>query len=119
MAIMVMTNRPSTLLRAIKDAIKDSSVRTWEVDPDGDFTHSTSSGQFDGKAWLSPSVGDGCLTFTIVPTKSGTISTALYGIYHGRFSEMLLSHFDNMFQNIVITALAAEGDVVQGSGVRK
>lgn len=29
----------------------------------------------------------------------------IYGIYHGRFIEMLLSHFDDSFSNASATAL--------------
>jgi hypothetical protein len=34
----------------------------------------------------------------------------VYGVYHGRFVEMLLNHFDNRFSEATVTALPSKGD---------
>lgn len=117
MAILVFTPNPEALLHAIRHGIDAGHIQTWEYDGDGDFTHTPASGQFDGRAWFQPSVTPGCLAFNILPQKTKNITVSLYGIYHGRFAEMLLNHFDSMFSNLTITALARLdwGDVVAGT----
>jgi len=43
------------------------------------------------------------------------INAQLYGLYHGRFIEMLLTHFDKDFDKVYATALAKAGeDIVDG-----
>lgn len=118
MAIFVYTADAHALLSAIQEEVaKGDHIKTWKMDGDGDFTHSPASGQFEGRAWFQPSIMPGCLAFNILPQKTGVISVSLYGIYHGRFAEMLLNHFDQMFTNLTLTALARLdwGDRVVGS----
>lgn len=102
MAIEVKTSTPKWLLDAIKKAIDEGEIATWEYDADGDFTHKPD--QWRNKAWLSPRVSTGALSFGIVGTKSGDMGKLVYGVYHGRFIEMLLSHFDGDFSTASATA---------------
>ena len=44
------------------------------------------------------------LIFGIVGNKQVKMTKSLYAVYHGRFSEMLLSHFDDEIDEIEITA---------------
>mgnify|MGYP000431422721 CR=1 FL=1 len=37
---------------------------------------------------------------------------SVYAAYHGRFAEMLLSHFDSKIDRIEISSLASSGDMV-------
>jgi hypothetical protein len=115
MAINVETSAPKGLLGAIKKAIDEKHVQTWEYDKDGDFTHTAT--QWNRKAWLRPSTENGALRLTIVPPQNSTISTEIYAIYHGRFVEMLLAHFDQSFSEVSVTAVATSGDILKGSGV--
>lgn len=111
MALIVTTPTPIELLDAIKRAITEGRITTWECDDDGDFTHSAS--QWKHRAWLSPRIeeGDQQLIFTTVSPIETTISVTVYAVYHGRFAEMLLAHFDAMFTDIECSAL---GDVELG-----
>jgi hypothetical protein len=61
---------------------------------------------------LKPNLGPNALTLNIVRPSSGSISSEVYAIYHGRFIEMLLAHFDGLFGNANASALAAEGDII-------
>jgi hypothetical protein len=115
MAINVETSGPKSLLGAIKKAIDDKQVQTWEYDKDGDFTHTTA--QWNKKAWLHPSTENGALRLTIIPPQNSTISTEIYAIYHGRFIEMLLAHFDQSFSGASATAIPTSSDILTGSGV--
>lgn len=110
MAITVTSSAPQALLAAILKAIKDGHVDTWQF-KDGYFTHSPS--QWRGKAWLKPSIANGTLALNIVHSQDQNVSTEAYAVYHGRFIEMLLAHFDKMFDSARSSAMPAPGDAVQ------
>ncbi len=112
MAVRVYCESPGTLLRKIKAAIRDGSIETWEVDDAGDFTHVPE--QWSKKAWLRPKIMDDHLIFNIVGQESKPMARAVYGVYHGRFIEMLLNHFDRDFDRAYATALGAKGDYIEG-----
>ena len=97
MSIVVVTSKPKTLLAAIKKAIDDKDVETWEYDSDGDFTHTPP--QWRQKAWLRPVVQEGQLTFKLLPQKDVSLTNAVNGVYHGRFIEMLVTHFAEQFSS--------------------
>ncbi len=111
MAIIVSTDNPSGLLSAMKRAVDDDKIATWSYDGDGDFTHTAD--QWRQRAWLRPKIGEGRIVFNIVPPRAKTISRIVYGIYHGRFIEMLLNHFDERFTRASATALPTVGDRVK------
>ena len=113
MAIIVKTENPSQLLSKIKASIREEKIVTWEVDSDGDFTHVPE--QWKHKAWLCPKITEDTLNFNILGTKSKSISTVVYGVYHGRFIEMLLSHFDKSFSSARATALPTKNDKIKPS----
>lgn len=110
MAVIVLTPTPSELLAAIKSEIGSRKIETWSVDKDGDFTHTRP--QWINKAWLRPSVQTDRLVFNILTPKGEKMSRAIYGIYHGRFIEMLLDHFDLKFTEARATALPVDGDIL-------
>jgi hypothetical protein len=110
MAIRVTTGQPSTLLAAIKKAINERKVETWSCDSDGDFTHTPP--QWSKKAWLRPHVETGALVFTIINPQGVTLTKEIYVVYHGRFVEMLLAHFDNSFSNAETSTPVVAGNRV-------
>ena len=107
MAVIVQTGLPMELLASIKKAIDDGHMRTWSYDRDGDFTHTPDQWKF--KAWLRPLVVLGSLRLGIVANTEVTMSKALYGIYHGRFIEELLTHFDTDMSAIAATPMPLGG----------
>ena len=113
MAVRVFCKSPGTLLNNIKARINDGSIETWAIDADGDLTHSPV--QWKDRAWLRPVLLEDRLVFRIIPPKGKHITRAVYGVFHGRFIEMLLRHFDLEFDRAVATALPADGDIVKGS----
>jgi hypothetical protein len=110
MAIRVFCDKPRTLLADIKAAIENEEVITWKVDSDGDFTHTPE--QWRNRAWFRARIFDDRIVFNIIGSKTKTLSREVYAVYHGRFVEMLLSHFDKEFERVSATALAAAGDIV-------
>jgi len=111
MAVIVKTSNPTQLLKLIKKKIDDRSIDTWTYDSDGDFTHSPE--QWKNKAWFNPKIYSNELRFGILGQKDTTMKTHIYGIYHGRFIEMLLNHFDSSFTNVQATAQKTEPDNFQ------
>lgn len=108
MAIIVKTQTPDDLLKKIKNAIDEGTVRSWSYDKDGDFTHD--SEQWTKKAWLRPKSYSSELRFGILGQKEIKLSRQIYGLYHGRFIDMLLTHFDSEFNMATASALKTEPD---------
>lgn len=109
MAIAAFTRDPAALLSSIKKAIDDKKVETWKYDKDGDLFHTPE--QWRGKAWLRPIVQQGMLVLGLVGQQNVQMSKLIYGVYHGRFIEMLLTHFDDKFTTVNATAVGDSGDL--------
>lgn len=103
MALIVKTSNPSGLLSDIKKAIDSKSIQTWSYDSDGDFTHSPE--QWQHKAWMRPKVCNDQLHFGFIGNKDVNTTKLLYAVFHGRFTEMLLNHFDDKLSNVQATAM--------------
>jgi hypothetical protein len=113
MSITVETAAPKALLAAIRKAIDEKRIETWQYDADGDFTHSAT--QWNRKAWLRPSIYGNSLSLSILPPQDCAISTEVYAIYHGRFVEMLLAHFDQSFAQANASALPTSADILRSA----
>ncbi len=105
------TANPQQLLASLKEAISNGRIETWS-DQNGDFTHKP--GQWVHKAWLRPSIKESKLRFAIIRPKNLSINSEVYAVYHGRFIEMMLAHFDQQFSNGAATALPIAPDQVAG-----
>lgn len=112
MAIQVNTDDPQALLDLVYASIDEGSIETWNYDEDQDFIHDTPDGQWEGEAWLRPTLKKGALVLNIVPPVKG-VSMEAYAVYHGRFIEMLLAHFDEYFSEAFATAKATGDDRVR------
>jgi hypothetical protein len=102
MAIVVSVADPSGLLQKIRLGVGEEKIETWRVDSDGDFSHSPP--QWINKAWFRPVIGPESLMFGLLGVKNTSMTKSVYGVYHGRFIEMLLSHFDGEFVSVSATA---------------
>lgn len=111
MAIIVTTASPRKLLTDIKAAIDEKKIDTWKYDSDGDFTHSPD--QWNNRAWFRPDIRTDGLVFMILTPRQTAMSSTVYAVFHGRFIEMLLAHFDIDFSTVMATALPSHGDVVK------
>lgn len=103
--------------------IANQKIKTWSHSKFGAtdyFTHDVPSGQW-GKAWIKETKrtplldGKYEVTYTVHTVKGTNMSSITYAVYHGRFAEMLLSHFDSLFQEIELTSLPRWGDTVESS----
>jgi len=111
MAIIVYTEDPEKLLQSIKETIDGGEIATWAYDSDGDFSHTAP--QWNKKAWLRPNSQEDRIVFNILSPLETKMSRTVYAVYHGRFIEMLLSHFDLLFASARATALPTKSDVLE------
>jgi hypothetical protein len=109
MAIIITNANPANLLKEIYKAIDDKKIVTWIYDKDKDFTHKTD--QWENKAWLRAKVYDKELRFGILKRQDENLTATIYSIYHGRFIEMLLAHFDSAFGDAIATSQKTDPDI--------
>lgn len=108
MAIIIKTTKPSVLLADIKEQIDQKKIETWLVDRDGDFTHDADQWRY--RAWLRPFVEENRLVMGILCRTDKNISVSEYAVFHGRFVEMILTHFDEMCTEVTATSLPTKYD---------
>lgn len=111
MALIVKTSNPQGLLTEIKKAIDSNSIQTWSYDSDGDFTHIPEQWKFKG--WMSPKILIGELHFGFLGNQEVVTTKLIYAIYHGRFAEMLLNHFDDKFSSVQATSMPTDLDRIK------
>lgn len=107
--IQVRTNDPEGLLDKIREAIENKVVVTWLLDNDGDFFPTQE--QWIGKAWITPLIRKdvpNSLYFGIIESKLQRMTKAIYGVFLGRFAEMLLTHFDTDMESLYISPLLVD-----------
>ena len=74
----------------------------------GDYTMTPS--QWHKQAWMRPQEKAGMIVkFGIIPRRDAKLSKEVYAVYHGRFAEMLLAHFDNNIQSLEISPMLVHG----------
>lgn len=121
MAIAVKATDPANLLALIYEAIgkknEKGGIATWVIDRQGRFTHSTSGEeQWLDAAYFQPIVSnekDGqILRFYIIRPEGQIISERVYGTYHGRFIEMLLTHFPGELSTVAATSTPSGRDLI-------
>ena len=110
MSVHLVTPYPNSLLSSFKKAIDDGRIVTWSYDTAGDFTHVPD--QWKYKAWMRPKVQNDRLILIILKPTNGKINKEVYAVYHGRFIESALAHFDTDITNALATPLPADGDLI-------
>lgn len=113
MAVNFSTSNPQALLDTFKKAIDDGHIVTWSYDRDGDFTHTPD--QWKHQAWLRPSISNGMLTMNFLANNTIRTTKTVYGVYHGRFIESMLTHCDGLFSVGAATAMPTNSDRIQSA----
>lgn len=108
MAIIVNGCNPTELLNRINEEIRIGHIDTWIIGRGMEFTHIPT--QWCGYAWMHPrrelfATSPQQLVFGIRPSNQHILTKEVYGVFHGRFAEMLVNHFDYMFTNLTVTSL--------------
>ena len=96
-----------------KKRIEEGKIDTWSCDKDGDFTHNVDQWRFH--AWMRSFVESERVVFGVVGRKDKNLSVLDYAVYHGRFVEMLLRHFDKDCSDISVSPLGTKYDLIQTS----
>ena len=111
MAIFVTVDNPASFVQDIKKGIDEKTIQTWEYDSDGDFTHSPD--QWKNSAWIRPHEEAKRVVFGIVDRKDRNSSVVEYAVFHGRFVEMLLEHFDSRCEEISVSPMGTSYDIIE------
>ncbi len=110
MAVIIKATSPDRILRSIYRRIDEREIRTWAYDDAGDFTHTAA--QWKERAWMRPRISDqGNLIANIVAPKGG-LTRDVYAVYHGRFVEMILAHFEDDVEYAKATVQPLPSDLV-------
>lgn len=107
--ITLISANPQQLLASLREAIRKGHITTWSEE-NGYFTHTPI--QWARKAWLQPIPVNGELRFAIINSRGSNVTTEVYGVYHGRFIEMMLAHFDKQFTVGFASAMPTLADKV-------
>jgi len=115
MAIHFLTPDPAGLLKEFDARIaqtkSEGKITTWDKLTDGKH-YSHKATDWRNLAFFKPSIGKDRLTFNIVRPKDKSVTTTVYGYYHGHLMETFLNHFDTKFTSSVTSALPEAGDDV-------
>lgn len=102
MSIRIKINRDAHFfINNLNEKIQREEIQTWSQDDDGDYTHTPL--QWQSKAWMRAHFSSGYIIFGIVSSRKYPLTKELYAVYHGRFAEMLLAHFDELIESLEIT----------------
>lgn len=111
MSVIVKTrNNPINFVEDIKSLISDGRIISWSYDKDGDFTLTHEQWRFH--AWFRPNIQNDSIIFALIGRNDQNMSVADYAVYHGKFIEMLLRHFDQKCSDVQATPLATKYDYV-------
>lgn len=110
MSITIYTSNPRQLHNLIREHIENGDIKTWEVDSDGDYTHMPD--QWHKVGWIHPTqvIEDDRLIYGFIGRNKIPTTKTEYAIYHGRFAEMILTHFDTKVSKIEISSLPTRYD---------
>ena len=98
----------ATLIKRLKELIDQNGIQTWEYDSMGDYTMTPP--QWHKQAWMRPQEeSEMIVKFGIIQRRDVKLSKEVYAVYHGRFAEMLLAHFDTNIERLEISPMLVKG----------
>jgi hypothetical protein len=112
MAVVCYTTvEANALICAIYKAIDQGKIKTWRyMDHEGSRYLTHSADQWDRRAWFRLKAQGPGLVANIVPPNNAVVSTEVYAIFHGRFIEMLVAHFNEAFSYSSASAMPTAED---------
>lgn len=104
MEILAVTDSPQILLNAIIKGVVDKNLKTWVIvkDYSGEEFLTHTPGQWFEKALLDFSIIIGGLVIKVTWYDNQEPTEDIKGYYIGRFTEVLMVHFKNLFINLEI-----------------
>ncbi len=110
MALYVHLLNQYPLVEQINKLIDKGIISTWDYDNDGDYTHLPT--QWKDEAWMHFHMYNdinNIAIFSIIARRDIPLSKTIYAVFHGRFAEMLLTHFDKQIEYINISSMLING----------
>jgi len=100
--ITVKSNARNFLL-IIRKKMDDKNILTWSYDNDLNFHHTPA--QWKNMAWLKPTIEEdnSVLKLSLRRLSDTLLDDADRGVFYGRFTEMIISHFKNRIVSIEFT----------------
>lgn len=115
MALIVNTENAEALLNKIVqefNGVGSKDIDTWDMlVKNGSYYFTHNRPQFKNKTYFKAYIYNKNLVFGILYKPSNMLTVDLYGIYHGRFSQMLLNHFDFDLKSIETISLISDLDI--------
>lgn len=105
MKIIAHTKNKQELYKSINSKINNDELKTWEIkeDSEGNFLYNHSPLQWTDKVLLKPTGHQNGLQFDVKWWKNNQEpDEATKGYIIGRFTEILMVHFRNLFELIEI-----------------
>ena len=106
MAIYVKTSNPKEIISKIKHGIEKGKIDTWKCDSNDYFRHTQNLWDEIIKGndmFFKPIYSNGKLIFGLTCNKKQQLPRKPYGIYHGRFIEMLINHCSDFIDEISVS----------------
>lgn len=105
--IKITTDNPFVFIASFDFAMRTNVIRGWTVDGVGDYT--MTSDIRGNRAWFRHHIHGNEIQFGIIGSRSAPMDRTLYSVYHSRFIEVLLTHFDNDIQSLEVSPLLVRG----------
>lgn len=116
MGIIVSTKKASGLIASLKTEIKSGNAHTWvhgirPTAPRDYFTHNGEGNRFLNFASFAPSVISEGVVFNLFSPGGKPVEYGIWGVYHGRFVELLLNHGGDSIESIMVSPGPIGSDV--------
>lgn len=104
MKIFAYTADPKALYDAINYKIEKEKLKTWEIklDSEKDIHYNHTPDQWSDRALIKPILQKDYLEFKITWWKNNKPEKDTKGYYLGRFTEILMVHFRDLFDSLKI-----------------
>lgn len=112
MSVILKTKTPRKLIKSIREAIDQGRICSWRYDSDGDFT-STHQG-LENVAWMHPvfTKPKEEVVLAMLGRYFAPVTTYEYAKYHALFTQLILEHFDEEVDEMIVTSRPTRYDKI-------
>ncbi len=120
MAIIVSTPAPKAVIANLKSEIKNGRAHTWihsfrPTEPWDSFSHNGEDNRLLFLASFSPTPIVGGVIFNLFSPGGRPVEHGIWGVYHGRFVELILNHGGDSVEDVLVTPKPMGSDVQRKS----
>lgn len=112
MSITIHTKFPRRLRTLLFEGINEGVITSWLIDDESHLT--LNSRIWRNRLWMHIANIEPkhSITFGIIGRKFEKITMAEFGVYHGRFAEVILANFADIISGIEIPSTPTQYDIV-------